>query len=304
MGRASFPSKVLLFGEYSIIHNSYALAIPYHLFDGKLDFGRGGDWAYSQKELKSFAHYLQKLQEQQEIPIQFDLTSFFFDLQHGLYFSSSIPHGYGVGSSGAICAAVLDAYGLETEKFSDNLLGLRLLFAKMESFFHGKSSGIDPLVSYLNNPLFILSATELRRVSLPAFKGKKGAFFLLSTDSPHKTGPLVQLFLEKSSQATFWKLCQDLLIPTTNHCIQSFLDGEMKTLYSSLYTLSEFQYTHFAPMIPDNFRLIWHKGFESNSYLLKLCGAGGGGFLLGMTLDIEKTKELLAGHQLRVLFSF
>lgn len=32
------------------------------------------------------------------------------DLQEGMYFDSSIPRGYGVGSSGAIVAAIYDKY--------------------------------------------------------------------------------------------------------------------------------------------------------------------------------------------------
>ena len=41
MKEKSFCSKILLFGEYSVIQNSMALAIPYPLFEGKLAFHRG-----------------------------------------------------------------------------------------------------------------------------------------------------------------------------------------------------------------------------------------------------------------------
>ena len=33
-----FQSKILLFGEYSVIYNSRALLIPYSIFSGKLAF--------------------------------------------------------------------------------------------------------------------------------------------------------------------------------------------------------------------------------------------------------------------------
>ena len=45
-------------------------------------------------------------------------------------------------------------------------------------------------------------------------------------------------------------------------------------------------------MIPDFLQKKWANGLESELYCLKLCGAGGGGFLLGMTSDFEKTREV------------
>lgn len=35
-------------------------------------------------------------------------------------------------------------------------------------------------------------------------------------------------------------------------------------------------------MIPDNIKPIWIKGLETKAYYIKLSGAGGGGFFLGI----------------------
>ena len=51
-------------------------------------------------------------------------------------------------------------------------------------------------------------------------------------------------------------------------------------------------------MIPPDFKKIWRYGLDSNDYKLKLCGAGGGGFILGITKDFEKTKIILSGYNL------
>ena len=63
-----------------------------------------------------------------------------------MYFDSSIPQGYGVGSSGALVAAIYDQYALNKitvleNLTKDKLVQLKTVFAAMESFFTG-----NPLV--------------------------------------------------------------------------------------------------------------------------------------------------------------
>ena len=61
------------------------------------------------------------------------------DLHNGWELSSDIPAGAGMGSSGAVVAAVYDRYA---QQKTDDLFALKNLFAQMENYFHGKSSGI------------------------------------------------------------------------------------------------------------------------------------------------------------------
>jgi mevalonate kinase len=62
------------------------------------------------------------------------------DVNKGLYFESSIPQGYGLGSSGALVAAIYNKYAEEKIK-SDRRLSrksvsrLKEIFSKMEGFF-------------------------------------------------------------------------------------------------------------------------------------------------------------------------
>ena len=46
------------------------------------------------------------------------------------------------------------------------------------------------------------------------------------------------------------------------------------------------------------------RGIETNDYYLKLCGSGGGGYILGFTEDIDKAKTSLKGHNLEVVYNF
>lgn len=297
-----FYSKVILFGEYSMIQHSMGLVVPYPLFDGKLTFRRDNT-AIVDPELKAFSLYLKQLIENNQLNIQFDITSFEFDISQGLYFDSTIPQGYGVGSSGALVAAVFDRY--EQESHSNLDIGkLKKIFAQMESHFHGASSGMDPLISYLNSPILIKNKNELGPVVLPKFPKGKGGIFLLNTKRSRKTEPLVNLFLEKISNEKFNQICEQEFTPITNQCIDNFLKADIESLLVNFKKLSEFQLEHLSPMIPKLYRDLWAQGIKSEDFSLKLCGAGGGGFLMGITSDFQKTKIALKGHELRLLLSF
>lgn len=301
-----FYSKIILFGEYSVIQNSMALLIPYSLFEGKLTFRRDNT-ATIDPELKAFSLYLKQLIDTNQLNFQFDLTSFEFDISQGLFFDSTIPQGYGVGSSGALVAAIFDRYEQESNEKADiknDVTRLKNIFAQMESHFHGASSGVDPLISYLNSPILIKGKNDLGPVSIPKFSKGKGGIFLLNTKRSRKTEPLVNLFLEKSRNESFYNLCEDVLKPITNHCIDNFLSVNIDLLLKNFKLLSAFQHEHFSPMIPKLYRDLWGEGLSSDDYSLKLCGAGGGGFLMGITDDFQKVKRVLAAHELRLLLSF
>ena len=106
-----FYSKILLFGEYGIIKDSRGLSIPYNFFKGALKTADPlkGAARESNENLRRFATYLETVSR--EFPdTGFDLDRLRDDLDAGLYFDSSIPQGYGVGSSGALVAAIYDRY--------------------------------------------------------------------------------------------------------------------------------------------------------------------------------------------------
>ena len=149
-----FYSKVILFGEFSVIQSSMGLVIPYTLFDGRLTFRRDNT-AVIDPELKAFSLFIKQLIDSNHLNCQFDITSFEFDISQGLFFDSTIPQGYGVGSSGALVAAIFDRYEQENHSTLD-IAKLKRIFSQLEAHFHGASSGVDPLISYLNSPILFL----------------------------------------------------------------------------------------------------------------------------------------------------
>ena len=155
-----FYSKILLFGEYGIIKDSKGLSIPYNFYNGalKVDDNPSEEALKSNESLKRFVVYLEQLQSEQPELVTFNLELLIADVERGMYFDSSIPQGYGVGSSGALVAAIYDKYAHHKITVLENLtreklLQLKNIFSQMESFFHGKSSGLDPLNSYLSIPI-------------------------------------------------------------------------------------------------------------------------------------------------------
>jgi mevalonate kinase len=78
----------------------------------------------------------------------------------------------------------------------------------------------------------------------------------------------------------------------------------MKSLFSNTKKLSTFVLKNFKPMIPEEFHGVWQRGIETNDYYLKLCGSGGGGYILGFTEDLEKAKKSLKEYTLEVVYQF
>jgi mevalonate kinase len=68
--------------------------------------------------------------------------------------------------------------------------------------------------------------------------------------------------------------------------------------------LSKIVLKNFKPMIPAAFHKVWEHGIKTNAYYLKLCGSGGGGYILGFTEDYEKVKEKLQDYKLELVYRF
>lgn len=307
-----FYSKILLFGEYGIIRDSKGLSIPYNFYNGalKVEPNLEGEALKSNASLQGFASYLEDLQELKPELVQFDMEALKADVVNGLYFDSSIPQGYGVGSSGALVAAIYDKYALEKITVLENLtreklLVLKSVFGEMESFFHGTSSGLDPLNSYLSLPILINSKDNIEPTGIPSQQvDGKGAVFLLDSGIVGETAPMVTIFMDNLKDQGFRKMLKNQFEKYTDACVESFLKGDMKSLFSNTKQLSKVVFNNFKPMIPEQFHQVWEKGIETNDYYLKLCGSGGGGYILGFTPDYEKAKEALKDYKLEVVYKF
>jgi mevalonate kinase len=302
-----FYAKILLFGEYGIIKDSKGLSIPYNFYRGALKVSNDPSTQDSHEKLVAFCNHLKTLPES---IVSFDWKRLQEDLENNMYFDSSIPQGYGIGSSGALVASIYDQYALDKITVLENLTKeklqhLKAVFAAMESFFHGKSSGLDPLNSYLSLPILINSKDHIEPTGIPSQNPDgKGAVFLLDSGITGETAPMVSIFMENMKQEAFRIMMKDQFINYTDSCVDDFLNGNLTSLFSNIKQLSNLVLNNFKPMIPEKFHRIWEHGIESNDYYLKLCGSGGGGYILGFTQDFEKAKKSLKGHRLEVVYNF
>jgi mevalonate kinase len=287
-----FNAKLLLFGEYGLMFGAKALAIPYSRLSGSLGFAEDGaeteDVQTSRIEIERFISYFEHHGLNQKLNFPLNLAEIKNDLAKGLYFKSDIPPQYGVGSSAALCAAVYDRYGhfhedLGEVKNKKNILNvLKDDFSEMEAYFHGKSSGFDPLVSFINHSVLY----DGKIIQLPENNIKTQGFsiYLVDTETQSLTAPLVNLFIKQMNDPKFEQHFRDDFLPANDLSIQHFLKGNTDDFFQQLKLLCQFQLEHLPMMFPDRF-LAFAQTSLDNNIPIKLLGSGGGGFLLAFVRD-------------------
>ena len=289
-------AKVLLFGEYTVLLNSMALSIPFRKFSGRLlTLSETGFAAQrrSHEDLRNFFSYLKTCESAWKAPFSLDLEWMGQELENGLWFDSNIPRGYGLGSSGALIAAIFQKYGYENDRtyFIDKglLSPLRDFLASLESYFHGKSSGLDPMVSFINRPLLAEPGNRIRIIENKWHDAKgKGALFLLDSDMTCDTGPLVAYFREQCDDQEYRQKLEERYLPMVTEAVHSYLTADSSKLMENVLEISEFQRVNMEKMIPRAMAVLWKKGLEKDLFAMKLCGSGGGGMFLGFTPDMDR----------------
>jgi mevalonate kinase len=292
-----FYSRLLLFGEYAQSYGSYSLVVPFDLFSGGLVILKGEDVRKneSRKILFDFCQFLKKNKEKFFF---LNIESFEAELNEGLCFDSDLPGNYGLGESGVLIATVFDRYHyMETDGDVQNL---RVMFANMESWFFGKSLGIDSLASYLGQPVVLRNKIAEKITFLPR-QDDDFDIFLIDTSQESSTGFQTRSFQQIIGNKMFYYLFLENYVPYINSAITFFLGKNLFNFNTALTNMVDFQYKYFKVLFPSFTRDLIKAGLDEGSYFLKLCGAGGGGYLLGFTQDIEYTKGILAQKGISVI---
>ena len=286
-----YCAKLMLAGEYGVISGGEAITVPLDLYSAKLAERIEGEDEdtinASVSSLRKLLSYIQSLPKNSffAYPQVREMNDL---LKKGFYIKSSIPMGYGIGSSGTVCALIYDQFFSGTKNLS--LQQQRKDLATMESLFHGKSSGVDAMTSFTGNALHFLGDGAIRPVERDPLKPMgKYRFFLLDSETVFDTGPLVKTFLNKMEDHSFKKAIKEDYLPMISKFIES-LTGERNVDPGLLFrAISDFQCNNFREMIPQKMEDAWIDGQVSNTYYLKLNGSGGG-FMLGIAA--EESMEL------------
>ena len=279
MDSISFNSKILLFGEYGIMHDSNALSIPYKKFNGFLSKSDNlsEDQIISNRNIEYLYEYI--IQEEYLSDI-INLNNFKEEIDSGLYFAGNIPIGSGLGSSGALVSSIISRYSkVDLKSFSNS--ELKKIMSLIESKFHGNSSGFDPAVSFFNKPM-LYSNKKIKPVDRIEFKDFK--VYIIDSQIESSTKKMIKIFQDKMIASEFRLFFNNEFIYNTNQCIKNLLD-KSDLFRDSLKQLSENTFNNFKEMIPNQLIDNWEEGLKSDLYYMKLCGSGGGGFFLLFDFD-------------------
>ncbi len=268
-----YPAKLLLFGEHTVLKGSSSLAVPYPAFHMS--------WVKKEEEhpkwLSEYCAYL------------YEHCSDFIDVvllesrikNHTIV--ADIPIGYGLGSSGALTAAIYDV--AKKSESEEELSDLQEKLGLMESFFHGKSSGFDPLISFLQAPILKregkLQVLDSSAVSLPV------NCYLLDSGSARSGKDMISMFIERYDQ--FQNRIGELS-SINNEVIEDTLHSSSASIfYQNIKTISSIQHDVMSYMIIEELKPLWKHGLLTDDYYIKICGAGGGGYFLVFSLNELQT---------------
>ncbi|MCB0688854.1 MAG: hypothetical protein KDC53_20090, partial [Saprospiraceae bacterium] len=212
-------------------------------------------------------------------------------LENEYHYFSNIPQGVGLGSSAALSASI---YDLSTNSSHLSLTDKKDDLAQIESFFHGKSSGFDPLVS-LEGSALIQSSLGISRLN--TLSTSPLDIYLLYTGIQRDAHLLIEAFQKRNTDLSFKEKMNTLAILSSDN-IESFSKGNSNL--TDLLAISKLQYDCLDFLIIPEIKKIWENSFKKADYAIKLCGAGGGGCYLLFT-EKEKLPEDIQCCQLEKL---
>lgn len=316
-----FSAKILLFGEYTVLFGSKALSLPFKRYSGfferyydqrkkynsenekSLTFS--SEFISSHKVIKELFMHLQSVDKKfSGSGLSFADKDFMEDLSQGLYFQSTIPQGKGLGSSGALCASLLNQYFLlngkricKLQENCEDYYKLQKVLSYLEEPFHGQSSGLDGLVSFLGCPLSVKnergegSNKEVRSSIFPLevknLNPLLSSLFILDTNEKRQDKNLIPAVIkhlqEKKNSSQVAAMIENVnalvdFMVTNNHLDQWNDNKSGRETFQELFSsLSKKQLLLLKPFIPTSIQDLWVQGIETHQYYMKFCGAGGGG---------------------------
>ena len=114
---------------------------------------------------------------------------------------------------------------------------------------------------------------------------------MIDTRIKSPTAPLVEHFRELRNNKSYLEKFNNEYVPLISKCMSNLIDKDDMDFFNNLLSLSLLQTELLSHTIPADFRKYFLTDINKEGFQVKLCGAGGGGYLLGFAKDIEKTNE-------------
>lgn len=280
----TYPAKLLLFGEYTVLNGSQALAVPLRAWSGR--------WARSTGQMNDdpaiidYAAWLSK----ENIITKDTERVMLDDHRAGWRYAANIPIGYGLGSSGAFVAALYDRYVAGPGDASP-----MAIMARMEGYFHGTSSGMDPMVALTAMAAYKDEAGASHMIGDPGWPAGTHVY-LLDSGIGRSTAPLVVTYKAMCEDPQFLRQVRHELRPMVELAIHAYLQQAPDLLHQAIAAIALFQRRHFRAMIPPAVEARWDALSAMPGVQVKLCGAGGGGFFLVISTHALQAPDLICIH--------
>ncbi len=250
----TLPAKAILFGEYLVLMGGDILSLPLP--------NQTGGFSINPESNSFWEGYYQFLSDiSEDFNQDFDIDRLKADIVAGLHFDTTFKQRAGLGSSGVLVACLYRDY---TDNKVTDTTQLLEDFSKMEAYFHGTSSGFDPLVSYLAKPILRQGDSVQVLQKLPEVN-----YTIVDSHAQRKDPDLVNNFLQRVSDSTGYESDINALTLLNNEIIASIVEGD----------IPDEKIAHFCEeeqrLFPDCF-----PPSMAGQPLVKLCGAGGGGYFI------------------------
>lgn len=270
-------AKLLLFGEHSVLLGSPAVNVPLWDFSARLKFP-GKDINLKQKtsnlQLEKFFQYTRDNQEW--FGGYIDLETFGEAVKGGLYLDSNIPESYGLGSSASVCVAVYKAF---CRSLIDNPDALKNFYSKLESFFHGKSSGIDPLAIHTDRIVIADRNAIWFSDEKKSLLDSQTQAYLLDSGISRNAPAMISTFQAEYGSTDFKEKFHAQYFPLLEKLKNRIISNQIIE-WDILKEISHLQLEFFQKLIPTAIYSLWVDLLQTNKSCMKLLGAGGGGFFL------------------------
>lgn len=288
VGYGRSHGKLILMGEHSVVYGYPGIAIPFPATQVAISIKptAGECWVNSDYYTGPFS------QAPKEMAYLAQVIDWTFDSlqkpKESLYYQvdSTIPIGKGMGSSAALAVALVRGLAdYLNQDLPDQVL--QRMVDQGEAIVHGKSSGLDTLMTRSLNPVRYCKgqapkalAIQLDAYLVVADSGLVGA----TKEAVHRVAQL------KLSQPAFFDHCMEQMTDLVHQAIQALASNDQEGL-GGLMTYNHYYLSRLGvstPVLDQLVRAAWRQGALG----AKLTGGGLGGSVLALASNQESAQRV------------